>query len=64
LKRRLLLFYLKVSERHWKRDIRNDLKNNPIPSEKIMHAFSHNPAAQPIHTRVASAIIGVPEKNH
>ncbi|MBN2428269.1 MAG: helicase [Deltaproteobacteria bacterium] len=42
------------------KDIRNELKNKPIPSEKIIRAFSHIPAARPIHTRVVSAIVGVP----
>lgn len=43
------------------KDIRRDLKNKPIASEKIIDAFSKIPAAQPIHTRVVSAIVGVPD---
>lgn len=41
-------------------DIRKDLKNNPISTERILEAFSGIPSSLPIHTRVVSAIIGVP----
>ncbi|MEJ2689341.1 MAG: SNF2-related protein [Deltaproteobacteria bacterium] len=44
------------------KDIRRDLKDKPLESEKIVHAFSQIPSAQPIHTRVVSAIVGVPDK--
>ena len=44
------------------RDIRRDLKNRPIPSERIIEAFSAIPSSQPIHTRIVSAIVGVPER--
>ena len=43
------------------KDIRKDLKDKPLESEKIVHAFSQIPSAQPIHTRVVSAIVGVPD---
>ncbi|MFO7766792.1 MAG: helicase-related protein [Pelovirga sp.] len=41
------------------KDVRTDLKKNPLSSEKIRTAFSRIPSAQPIHTRVVSAIVGV-----
>ncbi len=43
------------------KDIRKDLKSKPISSERIVDAFEKIPAAQPIHTRVVSAIVGVPD---
>lgn len=43
------------------KDIRKDLRNNPISSEKIKEAFKGIPSALPIHTRVVSAIVGVPD---
>lgn len=43
------------------KDVRTDLKKNPLSSEKIRTAFSRIPSAQPIHTRVVSAIVGVPD---
>jgi thiamine kinase-like enzyme len=43
------------------KDIRRDLKDKPLESEKIVNAFSQIPSAQPIHTRVVSAIVGVPD---
>ena len=52
-----------VSRRRFKplrlKDIRKDLKSNPISIDRIVTAFSAIPSAQPIHTRVVSAIIGV-----
>jgi hypothetical protein len=43
------------------KDIRKDLKARPMTTESIVEAFSGIPSAQPIHTRVVSAIVGVPE---
>lgn len=43
------------------KDIRKDLKNKPLSSASIIEAFTGIPSAQPIHTRVVSAIVGVPE---
>ena len=43
------------------KNIRKDLRSNPIPSEKIKEAFKSIPSALPIHTRVVSAIVGVPD---
>ena len=43
------------------RDIRRDLKTIPISSERIEGAFSRIPCSRPIHTRIVSAIVGVPE---
>ena len=43
------------------KDIRKDLKSKPISSERIVDAFKKIPAARPIHTRVVSAIVGVPD---
>jgi len=43
------------------KDIRRELKNNPLSTEKIIEAFSKIPSAQPIHSRVVSAIVGVPD---
>ncbi len=43
------------------RDVRKDLKKNLLSSEKIQTAFGRIPSAQPIHTRVVSAIVGVPD---
>ncbi|MFO7983891.1 MAG: SNF2-related protein [Desulfuromonadales bacterium] len=45
------------------RDIRKDLKSHPIPSDRIHEAFSAIPSSQPIHTRIVSAIVGVPGKS-
>lgn len=45
------------------RDIRKDLKSHPIPSDRILQAFSEIPSSQPIHTRIVSAIVGVPERS-
>jgi len=46
------------------KDIRRDLKSKPLESEKIINAFTQIPSAQPIHTRVVSAIIGVPDNGN
>jgi hypothetical protein len=43
------------------KDIRKDLRNKPIDTEKITAAFNSIPLAMPIHNRVVSAIIGVPD---
>jgi hypothetical protein len=43
------------------KDIRKDLKSRTMTTESIVEAFSGIPSAQPIHTRVVSAIVGVPE---
>jgi superfamily II DNA or RNA helicase len=43
------------------KDVRKDLKKKSISSDRIKEAFRKIPSAQPIHTRVVSAIIGVPE---
>ena len=43
------------------KDIRKDLRSKPISSDRIVDAFGNIPAAQPIHTRVVSAIVGVPD---
>jgi len=43
------------------KDIRKDLRSNPLSSEQIIEAFSRIPSAQPIHSRVVSAIVGVPD---
>lgn len=43
------------------RDVRSDLKKRPLSSERMKDAFSRIPSAQPIHTRVVSAIVGVPD---
>jgi hypothetical protein len=45
------------------KDIRKDLKNNPLTTSKILEAFSKIPSSQPIHTRVVSAIVGVPDRD-
>jgi len=45
------------------RDIRKDLKSHPIPSDRILKAFSDIPSSQPIHTRIVSAIVGVPQRS-
>ncbi len=54
-----------ISRRRFKplrlKDIRKDLQTKPIPSEKIYEAFKRIPSARPIHTRVVSAIVGVPD---
>jgi hypothetical protein len=44
------------------KDIRKDLKARPIATDKIRDAFSAIPSSQPIHTRVVSAIVGVPDR--
>jgi len=44
------------------RDIRRELKTHPIPAERILKAFSAIPSSQPIHTRIVSAIVGVPDR--
>jgi hypothetical protein len=43
------------------KDIRKDLKIRPMTTESIVEAFTGIPSAQPIHTRVVSAIVGVPD---
>ena len=43
------------------KDIRRDLREKPISSERLRSVFQSIPSAQPIHSRVVSAIIGVPE---
>ena len=43
------------------KDIRKDLRYKPIDTEKITAAFNSIPLAMPIHNRVVSAIIGVPD---
>ncbi|MDF1527380.1 MAG: hypothetical protein RRA15_13360 [bacterium] len=43
------------------KNIRKDLRNKPIFSERIVDAFEKIPTAQPIHTKVFSAIVGVPD---
>ncbi|MBN2791938.1 MAG: hypothetical protein JXQ81_05455, partial [Desulfuromonadales bacterium] len=43
------------------KDIRGDLKKKMLSSESIRAAFDRIPSAQPIHTRVVSAIVGVPD---
>ena len=43
------------------KDIRKDLRSKPISINKMVAAFSTIPSAQPIHTRVVSAIVGVPD---
>jgi len=43
------------------KDIRKDLKIRPLPSASIVETFTGIPSAQPIHTRVVSAIVGVPD---
>ncbi|MDJ0622204.1 MAG: SNF2-related protein [Desulfocapsaceae bacterium] len=44
------------------RDIRKDLQQKPLDSEQLYDAFSSIKNAQPIHARVVSAIVGVPER--
>jgi hypothetical protein len=44
------------------KDIRKDLKNKLIATSKIEEAFTGIPSARPIHSRVVSAIVGVPAK--
>ena len=42
------------------KDIRQDLKKNPFSVEQLQQAFTSIPYAQPLHSRVVSAIVGVP----
>lgn len=42
------------------KDLRKDLKIRPLATASIVEAFTGIPSAQPIHTRVVSAIVGVP----
>jgi superfamily II DNA or RNA helicase len=44
------------------KDIRKDLQQQPLSLELLQQAFSTIPLAQPLHSRVVSAIIGVPGK--
>jgi hypothetical protein len=42
------------------KDIRQDLQQNPFSVEQLQQAFTSIPNAQPLHSRVVSAIVGVP----
>jgi len=42
------------------KDIRQDLRQNPFSVEQLQQAFASIPYAQPLHSRVVSAIVGVP----
>ncbi len=42
------------------KDIRKDLQQNPFSMEQLKQAFASIPYAQPLHSRVVSAIVGVP----
>jgi hypothetical protein len=43
------------------KDIRKDLKDRPMATERIAAAFGSIPASPPIHARVAAAIVGIPD---
>ena len=43
------------------KDIRRELKARPLATAQIARAFEQIPSAQPIHTRVVAAIVGVPD---
>ncbi|BHH85783.1 SNF2-related protein [Desulforhopalus sp. 52FAK] len=43
------------------KDIRKDLRQNPLDDKQLYEAFSSIKSAQPIHARVVSAIVGVPD---
>jgi superfamily II DNA or RNA helicase len=45
------------------KDIRKDLQQNPFSLDQLKQAFSSIPHAQPLHSRVVSAIVGVPSSS-
>ncbi|TYO97163.1 SNF2 domain-containing protein [Geothermobacter ehrlichii] len=43
------------------KDIRKELKDKPLPTERLEQAFAGIPSDRPIHARVVSAVVGVPD---